>query len=182
MIAGLLLFCAPAKADKFWLTDPKSEQSATAGSSPNIIQGVLLSEDEDGYHIRVEGGRIVLAKKLVFHIEKEGLTIDAIVQAEADSKKKLDESNQQRVAAQKSERRSRQARFTEASAKRSGRPVAASSRRTENIPAALDEFDPVLGLANDNSQYALMRDAQVAWRQTKDRRYLKMLRQLRRLR
>ena len=182
MIAGLLLFCAPAKADKFWLTDPKSEQNATAGSSPNIIQGFLLSEEDDGYHIRVEGGQIVLAKKLVFHIEKGELTIDAILQAEADSQKKLDESNRQRVAAQKSERRSRERRFAEASAKRSGQAVAASSRRIENVPASLDEFDPVLGLANDNSQYALMRDAKLAWRQTKDRRYLKMLRQLRRLR
>lgn len=182
MIAGLLLICAPVKADKFWLADPKAEQSAAAGSSPDVIEGALVQEDEDGYHIRVEGGVIVLAKSLVFHIEKEAVTLDEIVQAEAANRKRLDESNQQRIATQKSERRSRKASYAEASAKRSAQPVAAPSRQIEDTRTSPDEFDPILGLANDNSQYTMMRDAQLAWRQTKDRRYLKMLRQLRRLR
>jgi hypothetical protein len=41
----------------------------------------------------------------------------------------------------------------------------------------------VLGVASGyNSQYAMMHDAQIAWVLTKDRRYMKLLRQLRRMR
>ncbi|MFT4512273.1 MAG: hypothetical protein ACI89X_002115 [Planctomycetota bacterium] len=182
LIAGVLLICAPAKADKFWLTDPKSEQSTVAGSSPNLIEGVLVAEDDAGYHVRIEGGEILLPKKSVFKIEKDGLTLDAIVKAETDSKKSGQQANEDRRTVQASQKRMRDVRIAEASASRSGRPVEAAVSRSA-APAVTDGFDPVLGVAGGyNSQYAMMRDAQVAWSLTKDRRYLQLLRQLRRMR
>jgi hypothetical protein len=46
-------------------------------------------------------------------------------------------------------------------------------------------FDPVLGVAREPgaiTQPQLLRDLQLAWTLTQDRRYLKLLRQVRRLR
>ena len=182
LIAGVLLICAPAKADKFWLTDPKSEQNAAAGSSPNLIEGVLVAEDEEGYHVRIEGGEILLPKKSVFKVEKDGLTLDAIVKAEGDKKKAGEQANEDRRTAQASQRRMRDVRIAEASAKRSANAVEAVSSNAP-APAATGGFDPVLGVAGGyDSQYAMMNDAQLAWSLTKDRRYLQLLRQLRRMR
>lgn len=179
LIAGVLLICAPAKADKFWLSDPKSEQSAAAGSSPNLIQGVLVAEDDDGYHVRIEGGEILLPKKSVFKIEKDDLTLDAIVKAETDSKQGGKTANESRRASQASQKRMRDVRIADASASRSTQVIEASAPQS----APTEGFDPILGVARGyNSQYAMMHDAQIAWSLTKDRRYLRLLRQLRRMR
>ena len=102
LIAGVLLICAPAKADKFWLTDPESQQSSAAGSSPSLIQGVLVATDDEGYHVRIVGGEVVLSKKIVFKIEKDGLTLDAIIKAETDSKQIGETANESRRAADES--------------------------------------------------------------------------------
>ncbi|MFT4840109.1 MAG: hypothetical protein ACI8UD_001417 [Planctomycetota bacterium] len=182
LIAGVLLICAPAKADKFWLTDPKSEQNTAAGSSPNLIQGVLVAEDDDGYHVRTEGGEILLPKSSVFKIEKDDLTIDAIVKAEKDAKQDGQTANESRRAAQASQKRMRDVRIEDASMTESAQVVEASTPLSD-VLAAPAGFDPILGVARGfNSQYAMMYDAQAAWTLTQDRRYLQLLRQLRRMR
>lgn len=181
LIAGVLLICAPAKADKFWLTDPESQQSSAAGSSPSLIQGVLVATDDEGYHVRIVGGEVVLSKKIVFKIEKDGLTLDAIIKAETDSKQIGETANESRRAAQAAQQHMRDVRVAEASASRPAKAVEASSDRS--APPMTGSFDPVLGVASGyNSQYAKMQDAQIAWNRTKDRRYMKLLRQLRRMR
>lgn len=181
LIAGALLLTAPAKADKFWLSDPNAKAEAPADSSPDVIEGVLLAEDDDGYHIRTVGGELVLAKDSVFKIEKDGLTVDAIVKAEGDSQEALAQADRERRLAQDVARTERQIRVAEASARRAARAVEADTGALDEAPAPAG-FDPVLGVAARDGQYALMRDAQLAWTLTKDRRYLKLLRQLRRLR
>jgi hypothetical protein len=182
LFAGVLLVCAPAKADKFWLTDPNSKQSSVAGSSPNLIKGVLVAEDDGNYHVRIVGGKILLAKKSVFKIEKDDLTLDAIIKAETDSKEIGRAANDSRRESQQSQQRIRAVRIANFSARRRGKAVEASSNRID-ATVTTKSFDPVLGAASgNNSQYEMMRDAQVAWSQTKDRRYLKLLRQLRRMR
>ena len=140
LIAGVLLICAPAKADKFWLTDPKDEQNAAAGSSPNLIEGVLVAEDEEGYHVRVEGGQILLPKASVFKVEKDDLTIDAIVKAETDSKQVGEDANQDRRATQATQKRQRDVRIAEASASRSSQAVEATLPRTA-APAPVAGFN-----------------------------------------
>ena len=181
LIAGVLLICAPAKADKFWLTDPKTEKNAAAGSSPNLNEGVLVAEDDDSYHVRINGGEVLLPKSSVFKVEKDDLTLDAIVKAEADSQKAGEQANEERRATQATQKRQRDVRIAEASSRRSAQAVdAGTTRGTTPVPAG--RFDPVLGVSDDYSQYAMMHDAQLAWSMTKDRRYLQLLRQLRRMR
>jgi hypothetical protein len=183
LIASVLMLCGTAKADKFWLSDPKAEQNAAAGSSPNLIEGVLLAEDAEGYHIRVEGGEIVLPKKSVFKVEKGDLSLDKIVQAEKDSVEAGELANQERRLVQATQAREREVQVAEASASRTARAVDAGASRSETVLVPAAGFDPVVGVATGyNSQFEMMRDAQLAWTMTKDRRYLQLLRQLRRLR
>ena len=73
LFAGVLLICAPAKADKFWLTDPNTKQSSVAGSSPNLIEGVIVAEKDGLYHVRIVGGQVMLAKKSIFKVEKDDI-------------------------------------------------------------------------------------------------------------
>ena len=182
LTAFALLFCAPAKADKFWLVDPKAEQDAPEGSSPTLIEGVLLAEDEEGYRIRVQGGELVLPKASVVKIEKDDLTVAAIAEAEAAARPELERADEERRLALEIERRERDIRIAEAAARRTAQAVEASAGGPVRVVEA--SFDPVLGVATNvgTSQAELLRDAQIAWTLTKDRRYLKLLRQLRRLR
>jgi len=181
LIAGVLLICAPAKADKFWLSDPKAEQNAAEGSSPNYIEGVLLGEDDDGYHVRVDGGEVVLLKSSVFKVEKDELSIDAIVKTESDGQEAGKLADEERRVVQLVQKQEREMTAVEASVRRSVQAVEADSGVREAAPVA--GFDPVLGVATGyNYQYAMMHEAQLAWTLTKDRRYLQLLRQLRRLR
>ena len=182
LIAGVLLICAPAKADKFWLSDP-AQQPATAGSSPDLIQGVLVAEDDEAYHVRIEGGEVLLPKAQVFKVEKDGLTLTDITKAEASSKKALAQANKDRVAAQAQASKRRKARIVEASARRTARAIEAdaSRRQAPALPAA--RFDPIIGVVTGGiSDAALIRDTEALWKRTRDRRYLRQLRQLRRLR
>ncbi|MCB9878323.1 MAG: hypothetical protein H6835_12060 [Planctomycetes bacterium] len=186
LIASALLFAVPAKADKFWLTDPEAEQqNAAEGSSPNVIEGVLIAESDEGYHVRVVGGEILLPKKSVFKIEKDALALDAIVKAEADAKAQGERDNQERRLAQEVAVTEQNVRIAEAAARRTARAVDADARLAEADAVQVQgaaAFDPVVGVAASGNQYELMRDAQVAWTLTNDRRYLKLLRQLRRMR
>ncbi len=179
LIAGSVLLCAPAKADKFWMADPKTEQNAPAGSSPNYIEGVLVASSDEGYHVRIVGGEIVLPKASVFKIEKDALTLDAIIKAEQAAKKTGELANEERRLTQTIQRRERDVQIAEASARRSARPVdAVVSRSAPTIPA----FDPVLGIAGSGfaSHQLQMANARATWKLTRNRRYLKLLRQLRR--
>jgi len=187
LIAGVLLICAPAKADKFWLSDP-AKQAATPGSSPDLIHGVLVAEDDEAYHIRIEGGELVLPKSRVFKVEKDGLTLDAIIKKETGKQKELAQANRERIAAQAEAKAQRDVRIAEASARRRARAVEADAPRIEVAPIQVTpiqpaEFDPVLGVVTGGvSDMDLIRDAEMLWKTTKDRRYLRQLRLLRRLR
>ncbi|MFY9343103.1 MAG: hypothetical protein WAT39_11470 [Planctomycetota bacterium] len=172
-----LLFALPAKADKFWLSDPAGAKNAAAGSSPDVIEGVLLAEDADGYHIRVVGGELVLAKKSVFKVEKDGLTVDAIAKAEKAAAETLALANKERQLKQAVAKKEREVQVAEATARKGGaKPVEASAKKA-TAPAG---FDPVIdrstGPVDD------LRSAQLAFEATRDRDYLRALRQLRRLR
>ena len=168
------LFALPAKADKFWLSDPAAPQNAAG--SPEIIEGVLLAENDEGFHIRIVGGELLLPKKSVFKIEKDGLSLEAISKAEQDSAEQLANQNRERQLAQQAAGKGREIRVLEAASRRQAQAVAAS--------APVDGFDPVIGVNRGPAivQADLIADAQLAYEMTRDRRYLRVLRQLRRLR
>lgn len=177
-----LCFAAPAKADKFWLSDPATEKNAAEGSRPNVIEGVLLAEDAEGYHVRIVGGEVLLQKKLVFRIEKDALSIDAIVQQEQGAAKGLAEADEARRAANAAIPRQRTRGGVQA--------AEAAAKRSEAAPAPAEataapaEFDPVVGRivpGTGPSHADLLAEAQRQWSLTKDRRYLSLLRKLRRL-
>jgi hypothetical protein len=174
LLAASLL--APhARADKFWLGSSETEKNALPGSSPNCIEGVLLSEDQKSYQIRVVGGEIVIEKSLVYRIDKDGLTIDAIARAEATA-----------AAA-----RAKEAQAVPADLEvpmRRAIPAEASFQPSEAAPTeAAPEtellYDPVIRRALPvGGSRELMHELRLAWDLTKDRRYLTELRRLRRMR
>lgn len=178
LIACALLFAVPAKADKFWLSDPAAQKDAAAGSSPDVLEGVLLAEDADGYHIRIVGGELVLPKKAVFKIEKDGLTVDAIVKAEKDAAAALLTADRERQLLQEVARKEREIKVAEASAQRgAARPAEASAPRRDAAPA----YDPVVDALVPAAGDAVLA-AKLAWEQTGDRRWLVEMRRLRRAR
>ncbi len=174
----LLALClqSPAKADKFWLSDPAAP-NATEGMSPNVIEGVLIAESDEGYHVRIVGGEILLPKKAVFRIEKDGLSVDSIVKLEQQQAEHAAAAQEERASAPAPRHRNRSA----------GKATdAAASRRDTNAESAPASFDPIVGRemapAIGPAPMDLHAEIQLAWTMTKDKRYLKMLRQLRRLR
>lgn len=178
LIACALLFAVPAKADKFWLSDPAAQKDAAAGSTPDVIEGVLLAEDADGYHLRIVGGELVLPKKAVFKIEKDGLTVDAIVKVEKDAAAVLATADRERQLLQEVARKEREIRVAEASARRgSARPAEASAPRRDAAPAYDPVVDAIVPAAGDP-----VLAAKLAWEQTGDRRWLVEMRRLRRAR
>ena len=171
-VLGALLLAVPAKADKFWLTDPAAKKSAE-GSTPDFLEGVLLGEDANVYHVRVGGGEIQLPKKAVFKVEKDALTIEQILETEKQGAARLAASQAERKAAPAASARRKNVAAVEAAAKRSD----AAADGAVQEPA----FDPIVGRALPIvSDAELQRDLQLAWSLTKDRRYLTALRQLRR--
>ena len=186
LTVSALLLCVPAKADKFWLADPKAESSAPEGSSPNYIEGVLIAESDEGYHVRMVGGEILLPKQSVHKIEKDSLSLDDIVKAEADAAKASEQANEERLRGQAIRRKEREIRIAEAAARRSARAADAvvTGRPQQPFANSVPGFNPVLGIFGDGGldHFAQMREAKAAWRLTRDRRYLTLLRQLRRLR
>jgi hypothetical protein len=169
-IVCALLFALPAKADKFWLSDPAAQKNPVAGSSPEVIEGVLLAEDADNYHVRVVGGELVLAKKAVFKVEKDGLKLDDIVKAEKGAAEALALANQERALQQQVAKKEREVRAAEASLKKSDQPAAQK--------AADAGYDPVVRRAAPRPD--LVQEALLAYEQTGDRAYLRAARQLRR--
>ncbi len=181
LTACALLFTLPCKADKFWLSDPAASKNAPTDSSPDCIEGVLIAEDADGYHIRIVGGELLLAKKGVFKVEKDALTLDAIVKAEQDGAEALAAANKERGLQQQIAKKEREIKVAEAAAKKGGQPVDGTFRKTA-APAEAS-FDAVVdALPAVMSRGDLLRETQLAYELTKDRSYLRALRQLRRLR
>lgn len=182
LLVCTLLLQVPAKADKFWLSDPNAPKNSAEGSMPNIITGVLIAESDEGYHVRIVGGEVILPKKSVRKIEKDDLSIDAIVKMEKDNAAAQEAANKERQMAQAAARRAADVKAVEASAKRAAAPAAPAPAET---PAAVAPgFDPVVGVdrsVQGMSNVEMQRDMQLAWTLTKDRRYLVALRQLRRM-
>lgn len=180
-VLGILLLQVPAHADKFWLSDP-AKQSTTEGAAADYVHGVLIAESDEGYHVRVVGGELILPKNSVFKIEKDDLSIDGIVKAEKDQAEKLAAENREREMAQAAARRAREVKAVEASATRAVESAAQASEASAEVPP---RFDPVVGVvpeSNGMNQPALLRELQLAWNLTRDRSYLKLLRQVRRMR
>ncbi len=188
LLAGLLLSSGPsAPPDTFWLET--GARAGVEGSSPRSIEGVLLDQDEDFYHLRVEGGELWLAKAQVVKIDKNSTTVAAIEAAEK-------QAHAQRTAAAKAAELARRAA---AEAAALAEPAAASEAVfsgvvLDDVTAAPAEttrvrearhFDPVLGAVRGGHEIGdarLLRDLELAYQLTHDRSYLKLLRKLRRLR
>ncbi|MCR9247287.1 MAG: hypothetical protein NXI31_19820 [bacterium] len=170
------LFAAPAKADKFWLEDPDKQ---TAGT-PAVIEGVLLDQNDSSYHIRVVGGELILSKRRVFKVEKTDLSLDAITKAEKKERERLAKVSERRALERSAERLRRDVRVAEASLRRS-KPAPAKQPTTTR--ATTGGFDPILGNAVGDylSHQQLLAELELAWTLTKDRKYLKALRRMRRL-
>ncbi len=180
-VLGTLLLQVSAHADTFWLSDPSAQKNSAEGSVADVIKGVLIAESDEGYHVRIVGGELILPKASVWKIEKDDLSIDTIVKQEKDQADTLAAANREREMAQAAARRARAVAAVEASATKAAdaEPVEAS------VPVEEPAFDPVLGVAHEQGtihQPQLLRDLQLAWSLTQDRRYLKLLRQVRRMR
>lgn len=180
----VLALQAPAKADKFWLSDPAAKTQAAEGSAPAVIEGVLIAESDEGYHVRIVGGEVLLPKKAVFRIEKDGLSVEAIVQQEVAAAKAQ--------AAAPAEAKTVPAAASKRAGKHPGRATDAAARKAAETPAPpapspdpAPAYDPVLHRATPapgtTTHAELMAEAQLAWTLTKDRRYMTLLRRLRRL-
>ncbi|MBX3464286.1 MAG: hypothetical protein KF830_14035 [Planctomycetes bacterium] len=181
LVLGTLLLQVPAHADVFWLSDPA--KTGAQGSLPDTLRGVLIAESDEGYHVRIVGGEVILPKASVFKIEKDDLTIEAIVQAERDQADALAAADRERQMAQLANRRAREIAVVEASAARAAAATAADAGAAAGAGEA-PAFDPVLGTYGDGgaSLVRYERELQFAWSVTKDRRYMKLLRQARRSR
>jgi hypothetical protein len=181
LTACALLFALPAKADKFWLTSPEAQKNQTAGSSPEVVEGVLVAEDNDGYHIRIVGGELILPRSAVHRIEKDGLTLEAIVKVEKDNAEKLATQNRERELAQQAQQKAREIAVVEAASRRE--PPRAVPAVAPTPLQVVSGFDPVVGvMRGPDLQAEMMMQARANWDATRDRRYLVLLRQLRRLR
>jgi hypothetical protein len=167
-------------ADKFWLGSPNDPKQAE-GSVAEFISGVLIDETKTEYHIRIAGGEIMLPKNRVIRVEKDGLTVDAVVRSEHD--------RGERLAAEDLERRRQQAEAMDAVARdRAMRAAAveASMRNAEGaapVPAVQPGYDAVrhVALPSAAAQAQQMIDLKAAYAETQDHAYIKQLRQLRRM-
>lgn len=189
LLLPLVALClqVPAKADKFWLSDPAAQKNAPEGSLPNLVEGVLIAESDEGYHVRIVGGEVLLPKKSVFRIEKDDLSIATIVKQEqaAASQRAAAEEAAPKAAPATARRKSAKAEAKEATARRR-EPTETPAPAPASAQPKASTFDPVIGRevppTDGLSQADLMAELQLAWTMTKDKRYLVALRQLRRMR
>lgn len=184
-VLGALLLQVPAKADKFWLSDPENQKKAAEGSTPDVVVGVLIAESDEGYHVRIVGGEVILPKKSVRKIEKDDLSIDTIVKMEKDQAQQRDAAEKERQMAASAAQRARDVKAVEATAKRAATVAAAPAPAPARTEVQAPGFDPVIGVyrsAQEGNRNDLQREVQMAWTLTRDTRYLRLLRQLRRMR
>jgi hypothetical protein len=119
---AVLWLAAPAAADKIHLGSAEEAKKYAEGSSPSVIEGVLLKEEDGNYVVRVEGGEIRLAKARVHSVEKDGLTVADLEKREKDARDRLAQADVRRAELQ----------AAEASATREAREAAAA--RSEPVP------------------------------------------------
>lgn len=172
------LTCAvPAKADTYWFSEPP----AAGAENPvlDCVRGVLLSEDADNFVLRVVGGEMTVAKKLVVRIDKDDLTVEAISKTEADAAAALAKANEERELAQQVERARRDVQAADAAMRG---PVGVSMP----MPAAqapTAPYDPVLGVLRFGglSKTQLIREATLRFRMTRKADDRRLMREVRRL-
>jgi hypothetical protein len=199
--------CSAARADTFWLSDPKA--TLPPGATHRTVVGVLLAQSDEGYHVRIVGGEVLLPKAMVFQIDKDPLSLDDILQQErtAAAQTAAAEAERRAAAAHRRTAAEASARRTEIPATEvpaTGVPAAGvpangagaqdASASTGAEPAAplLDPdhlpqlrrgYDPVLhryvAAPGQMTRAELRRELAFAWRTTRDPRYLDALRQLR---
>lgn len=118
----LLALAAPANADRFHLdtAEERAKYDSDGNGGDRVIDGVIVSEDEDNYNLRVVGGELVLAKSAVVEIERNSLDVAAI--------ERMEQEQADALAAAESSRQ--ELRAVEASARRE----AILNRRIEPIP------------------------------------------------
>jgi len=177
----LSLLTLGAQPDKFWLAEPDAK--AVEGSSPRLIEGVLLDQTETQYHVRVEGGEVWLDKKAVVKVDKDALTVEQIATAEQ-------QGHEHRLAEQRADAKAAEAAAREASAM----PAAAHKSDAAAPAPAVDtaqpmtvlpgHYDPVLdtyvpGPGPTNAE--LQRDLEFAYEETRDRNLIKLIRMMRRM-
>lgn len=173
-----LCLCGTAKADRFWLSDPDAK--LPDGVAPTIVEGVLLAQSDEGYHVRIVGGEVLLPKSAVKRIDKDTLSIEAIVALEAQAAAAAPAPSPALASAPASapRRRARPVDATASSATAAPTPAAA--------PVGSEQptgYDPILG-RNPAGHAAKAAQRNALWQaylQTRDRRFLVELRRLRRL-
>lgn len=146
LAAALIAPAAPA--DEFYVGSEETAAKMTEDSSPDVIVGVLVDEDETFYHLRVEGGEMQLAKSLVYKVVEDDLTVARIEEAEAAAAERLAQANEERhqiLAASARRIEQLQARAAEASARRAEEEAAgAAVTDAAYVPAPLPSYDPVV--------------------------------------
>ncbi|MBK8098234.1 MAG: hypothetical protein IPK26_14070 [Planctomycetes bacterium] len=177
LVLAALLLAPAARADKFYLGTAEEAKKVAEGSNPTTIEGVLLAETDTHYHIRVVGGEVVLEKKGVFKVEKDAMTVADIVKVEKDLADKSAAEAKARDASKPVEAAGAGLRGKPVEAAVGGEAVA-DGKPAVGEPAG---FDPVVGKVVGGDA-ALIDEVEAAWTLTKDRKYLKLLRKLRRAR
>lgn len=170
--------------DKFWFEAPEAAQ--VEGSAPACVEGVLLDETDDAYHVRVVGGEVWLPKAQVVKVEKDRLTIQRIERAEQKA------AEDAAKAAAASPPATGEAGLDEIAAEDAAPPccdpqqeLAVVEEFVEAAPVVPPYYDPVLHVLRVDpacSDWTLIRDLELAYEVTRDRTYLKLLRVMRRLR
>ena len=166
--------------DTFWLEPPPARDAvAVEGNQPRAIEGVLLDQDGDSYHIRVAGGEIWLPKAQVVKVDKTGLTV-------ADLERSERQAAERRAAEAKAEAEAPAPAVVEPAPR--AKPavvVEVEERESASAEACAMGYDPVLGVARCWAEgachYQLMLDLDLAYEATRDRDYIRLLRKLRRL-
>lgn len=185
ILCAAALFCAPAKADKFWLSDPAKD--TVEGSQPDVVEGVVLEETETLVHLRVVGGELFLSKSRIFKTEKDALTVKQIEDAEGKEQERLGKLAEAKKLDQAAERLRRDVEAVEATthpakAEAVEASLPAPAPILPVVTATVPGFDPIVGRnAGYGAHLQIMAELELAWSLTKNRDYLVALRRLRRL-
>ncbi|MGE3174783.1 MAG: hypothetical protein AB7O97_19290 [Planctomycetota bacterium] len=173
-----------SRPDKFWFEAPEAAQ--VEGSAPAFVEGVLLDETDDAYHVRVVGGEVWLPKAQVVKVEKDRLTTQRIERAE----QKAAEDAQK--AAAESAPPAGEGEVDEVATEVAEPPccdpheeLAVVEEFVATAPVVPPHYDPVLHVLRVDpacSDWTLIRDLELAYEVTRDRTYIKLLRVMRRLR
>lgn len=99
VLAFVPLLSLTARADKIHFLS-KTDNSKVTGNAPNYIEGIVVSESEDKIEVRVQGGTMILDRKRVAYIEKDGLKIADIEGRERASAARLQDADSERLQTQ----------------------------------------------------------------------------------